>query len=121
MVFLSTDNKAGGGGFTVPTIVLKGDNPYEIIENSKYQDPGYSVTGFSDGDKYVSIDSSKLNTRIPGTYEVKYKFNPPNKKLTIEVIRSVIVVNKTGGILDPLDDVKDKSVKWIKSIFTKKK
>lgn len=56
-----------------PKIILKGQNPVRVFENSKFQDPGYEAIDNYDGDisKQVKVDN-KINMKQTGQYTITY-------------------------------------------------
>lgn len=116
---MSVEPGSGGGKVKRQEIILLGKNPFHIIENSKFVDPGFKVNGYINGEAFVVCDKSKLNVSVPGRYNITYSFNSPDKTVIPSVIRVVIVDNKTGGFFDPLDDFIDNTRTAIKNIFKK--
>ena len=58
----------------VPFITLRGANPLEINQGTTYNEPGATATDNVDGNltNSIIIDTSALDTSVPGTYTVTY-------------------------------------------------
>lgn len=110
-----------GGGFSakIPVIVLRGNNPLSMIEDSQYSEPGFEVIGYPNDGNRVIVKSGVKN-KVPGTYSIVYDYVSPHGDKAATQIRTVIVTDKPG-FLDIPDDIKDNATGWIKKIFTRKK
>lgn len=94
---------------TGPVIILNGDDEITINKDDKYEELGVKkVTDNKDGTldtSKVTIDSSKVNTKKNGTYEVTYtisdSFNNKTVKIrkvnVIETISNVVAKNTKDG------------------------
>ena len=85
---------------TPPVITLLGYNP-EIIEcPDPYQEEGATASDLCDGDltAEIVIDSSEVNSTVPGTYEVSYTVVDAAGNSTTE-IREVEVVDTTAPVV----------------------
>lgn len=93
-----------------PTIILNGDEEITINNGEEYKELGVKkVTDNTDGKidiKKVEIDSSKVNTKKNGTYEVVYtvsdSFNNKTTKIrkinVIQTISHVVKTNTNNGM-----------------------
>lgn len=81
----------GEGEKTNFTLTLKGDNPYYLMENHPWQEPGYEAYDLKDGDltNKVEIYGTVNNT---GTSEIKYQVNNSDG-ITKTITRKIIVYN----------------------------
>lgn len=66
---------------TDPTLILKGDTPYEMLVGEEYMEPGFDASDKQDGNitDRVSVDSN-LNVEKPGTYLITYKVKDSSGK-----------------------------------------
>jgi len=84
---------------TPPIIAIEGDNPYEVIINTTYTDPGVSAIDNLDGaiSENVSINSSAVNMSSLGSYTVTYNVSDAAGNAATQKTRTVNVasVNKT--------------------------
>ncbi len=84
------------------TIRLLGANPYYLLKDTPYEEPGYEAyDGNGNNISYKITQSSNVDYRIPGDYEIKYKVD------TVEVTRKVVVSNITPIFLDEEEYVND--------------
>jgi large repetitive protein len=85
---------------TAPVITLLGYNPETIECPDPYQEEGATATDLCDGDltAEIVIDSSEVNSTVPGTYEVSYTVEDAAGNSTTEV-REVEVVDTTVPII----------------------
>lgn len=76
-----------------PVITLKGTNPYKVAQHSVYVDPGAIAIDSFEGDisESIVIDSSNVDTSIPGEFIVTYNVADSSGNEAIEVIRNVSV------------------------------
>ncbi len=85
-----------------PEITLDGDDEVTVDVGSKYKDAGVkSVVDNTDGKMNVDdvkIDSSKVNTDVPGTYEVTYTATDSLNNES-EVVRKVKVVSRLANMV----------------------
>ena len=85
-----------------PTILLNGDNPMEVILNSKYIEPGATADDNADGNitSLISINASTIpvdaagNTNKTGSYTVTYSVsdeagNSTTEERTVNVVNSI--------------------------------
>lgn len=75
-----------------PVITLKGPNPFFMIINNPYIEPGYVVTDDFDKTPTVVIDTS-LNTAVEGSYTIIYKAEDSHGHST-SCTRTIIVMEK---------------------------
>jgi len=94
-----TVNIVAAPDVTPPTITVQGDNPYEVIINTTYSDPGISATDNLDGNisGNVTIDSSAVNMGSLGSYTVTYNVSDAAGNAATQKTRTVNVAsaNKT--------------------------
>lgn len=85
-----------------PEITLEGESPYLLYFNSTYEDPGIkSVIDDKDGEldiSSVTIDTSKVNPKEIGTYQVTYTAYDKMKNKG-EVTREVKVVSNLSDLI----------------------
>ncbi len=85
---------------TKPTITLKGNSSVTISLNSKYTDPGYTVTDNCDSTIVNKVKvTNNVNPKELGTYEVIYEVtdsagNKTSVKRTVKVVKPV-----QGGVI----------------------
>lgn len=83
---------------TVPTLTLKGSNPFYMEIGNQYQEPGYTALDNYDGDLTEQVKvTSNVNTNKAGTYEIIYEVEDSSKN-NIQKKRTVIVQEKQSGI-----------------------
>lgn len=78
-----------------PVIKLKGDKIVELKVGSKYKESGATVTDNSNAKISAKIDSSDVNVKKVGTYEVTYNAKDGAGNKAKEVVRTVKVVAAT--------------------------
>ncbi len=81
-----------------PVITLNGEKEVKIKVFEKYEDIGATVKDNLDPNVKVEVDTSKLNTEIPGTYEVYYNATDASGNRAQTVVRKVIVEDYVDGI-----------------------
>jgi uncharacterized protein YjbI with pentapeptide repeats len=92
---------------TAPIITLDGDNPMIVEASNVYVEPGVlSVFDNVDADLIgnVVIDSSSVNTALPGNYSVSYSVTDSSGNSTT-VNRAVNVVDTTAPVITAPADV----------------
>ena len=85
---------------TPPIILLKGANPYPLILNSAYVEPGVIATDNVDGDvssQVVINGISSININLKGTYSVNYTVKDAAGNV-YSATRKVIVVNSADSL-----------------------
>ncbi len=77
-----------------PVITLLGANEIAINVNDSYEDPGASAFDAEDGDisSDISIDTSLVDTSVPGAYTVTYNVIDSQELAAIQVTRTVVVI-----------------------------
>ena len=93
---------------TAPVITLLGDDPYTIILNDTYADPGAIATDFCEGDlsAMITVNDSEVNTSVAGDYEVTYNVSDGEGNAAAEVTRTVTVVDPGIPLtIAPLADI----------------
>ncbi|MDB4746409.1 DUF5011 domain-containing protein, partial [Verrucomicrobia bacterium] len=90
---------------TPPVIALLGYNPETIECPDPYQEEGATASDLCDGDLTVGIviDSSEVNSTVPGTYEVSYTVEDAAGNSTTE-IREIEVVDTTVPVISLTGD-----------------
>jgi len=89
---------------TPPVITLVGVTPVNVEVGSTYIDAGATATDNYDGVITGSIVTVNLvNTAVVGTYTVTYYVSDAAGNPAIQVTRTVNVVYKFGGILQPIN------------------
>ena len=90
-----------------PEIKLNGDEEVTIYQGEKYKDAGVkSVIDDTDGKmkkSQVTVDTSKVNTDVVGTYEVTYKAIDSLENKT-EKVRKVKVIQTLNNIVNKNTD-----------------
>jgi len=91
---------------TPPVITLVGESTITIPVNTAYSEPGVVATDAEDGDltSAVSVDSSKLNTSVPGQYEITYQVKDSGNLAATPVKRIVIVAPAAVDPEEPSED-----------------
>lgn len=91
---------------TPPVITLVGESTITIPVNTAYSEPGVVATDAEDGDltSAVSVDSSKLNTSVPGQYEIIYQVKDSGNLAATPVKRIVIVAPAAVDPEEPSED-----------------
>lgn len=87
---------------TPPVITLLGSNPYILRYGTEYVEPGYKVIDNYDGDITNNSDLVKVRPVIGdtlGTYYVYYNAIDTNGNSTIEVKRTVIILDLVSPII----------------------
>ena len=79
---------------TIPTITVLGDDPYEVVQNNVYADPGASASDNIDGDISgdIVINSSGVDMATPGTYSVLFNVSDATGNAASTQSRSVTVI-----------------------------
>ncbi len=73
------------------TLSIKGDNPYYLMKDNTYEEPGIYSHDEIDGDLSSKVQvTNNINNTIDGTYEIKYQIKNTNG-ITKIVSRKVIV------------------------------
>jgi 6-phosphogluconolactonase (cycloisomerase 2 family)/predicted secreted Zn-dependent protease len=90
---------------TAPVITLLGYNPETIECPDPYQEEGATASDLCDGDltAEIVIDSSEVNSTVPGIYEVSYTAEDAAGNSTTE-IREVEVVDTTVPVISLAGD-----------------
>jgi uncharacterized protein (TIGR02145 family) len=85
-----------------PVITLLGENPIAINQGDTYTDPGVSATDNVDGHltSSIIIDTSALDTSVPGTYTVTYSVTDSAGN-TSTVTRTVNVIENPTVFAGP--------------------
>jgi sugar lactone lactonase YvrE/plastocyanin len=80
---------------TAPVIILLGDNPQIIEAGDVYTELGATANDNYDGDisDQIVIDSSAVNTAVPGSYQVSYNVSDQAGNAAVQVTRTVNVVD----------------------------
>lgn len=77
-----------------PVISLKGNRTYYVVENTKYNESGYTATDDADGDISGAVNvKGSVNTAVRGTYNITYSVKDSAGN-TATVTRQVIVCSK---------------------------
>ncbi len=75
----------------VPTITLLGANPFSLVANTVFTDPGATATDTEDGNLTSAIEvSGSVSTSTPGTYTLVYSVTD-SASSTASTTRTVIV------------------------------
>ena len=79
---------------TPPVITLLGDDPQVVSAGDNYTESGASATDSVDGDltSAIAIDSSSVDTQIPGEYTVTYNVSDAAGNAAAALTRTIIVV-----------------------------
>ena len=85
---------------TPPVITFIGSNPLIVLTGTTYTDPGVQITDNRDTEESLQeklvIDSSQVNTSVPGDYEVTYQVSDRTGNQSELVVRTVRVeINMT--------------------------
>lgn len=77
-----------------PTLELNGDEVVYVVENTKYEEPGYQAKDNNDGDltKKVTVKNN-VDTKKLGTYHITYQVEDQAKN-KVKKERTVMVVKK---------------------------
>ncbi len=91
-----------------PVITLLGDNPITIEVNSSYADAGATALDDVDGDITANIitGGNTIDTSVLGIYIITYKVSDSTGNSATEVIRTVIVSEKSDTTL-PISSIDD--------------
>lgn len=116
---MTQEDKVGGGYSLKPIIVLLGSNPFDLLENDAYAEPGYKIE-FDPLGTNIAKTNTNLKIRIPGQYYVKYDYTGKNGKKADTVTRIINVIDRKS-ISDIPDDICDSVVKWWQSKHKRKK
>ncbi|MBZ0308875.1 MAG: DUF5011 domain-containing protein, partial [Anaerolineae bacterium] len=83
-----------------PAIFLEGSTPLEVEVGSPYKEPGVTALDVEDGDltDAVQVDTSAVNTAVPGSYEVIYSVVDSSGE-NATVSRTVNVVDTTPPVM----------------------
>jgi large repetitive protein len=91
-----------------PVITLLGDNPYVVMLNDTYTDPGATATDSCEGDvsAMIVVDVAAVNMAIAGDYLVTYNVSDGEGNAATEVTRTVTVVDPGVPLaVAPLADI----------------
>ncbi len=91
---------------SVPVIFLLGDNEVVVTALSKYKDPGAIAFSGVDESIDVSVVSSNVDTKVPGSYTVSYKAMTRTGQPDVEATRTVIVVDQKPPVITLKGDKK---------------
>ncbi len=83
---------------TPPQLSLNGDNPYVLILDETFEDPGITTSDLCDTEVEITINSNVDNSTI-GAYEIVYRVTDDSSNLS-EVTRAVWVVGKIETVID---------------------
>ncbi len=87
---------------TAPNLKLKGNDTIYVVENGIYKEEGVEAIDNCDGDiTHLVIKEGKVNTQIPGTYEITYKVIDKNGNVASVKRRVVVYKNIASGCIDP--------------------
>jgi len=91
---------------TPPVITLTGNNPQIISVGEPYVELGATADDNRDGDLTASIviDSSLVDSQMPGQYEVTYDVSDSSGNAAVTVIRTVIYEDRTPPVITLLGD-----------------
>lgn len=81
-----------------PVITLNGEKEVTIKVGEKYEDAGATVIDNLDPNVKVAVDTSRVNTSVPGTYDVIYTANDASGNQAQIVTRTVKVVDYVSDI-----------------------
>lgn len=83
---------------TAPELTLLGENPTTLECGSAYETPGVYAWDFCDGvlRNNITIDTSALNAKLPGTYTVYYSVTDAAGNTSAILQRTVEVVDTTA-------------------------
>jgi len=85
-----------------PVISLLGEDPFVIYRYNKFVDPGVIISDNyyteSQLQPMLKADYSKVKNDVPGIYYVSFNLTDPSGNIAKEVLRTVIVRAKIGGI-----------------------
>ncbi|MGI9529769.1 MAG: immunoglobulin-like domain-containing protein [Acidimicrobiia bacterium] len=86
---------------TAPTITLLGANPVVLAVGDAYDEPGATATDDVDGliSGRITIDSTAVDTSVPGGYRVTYNVADTAGNQATEEIRAVLVVGSGGPVM----------------------
>jgi len=86
---------------TAPTITLVGPNPVVLSVGDPYVEPGATATDDVDGliSGRIAIDSSAVDTSVPGGYRATYNVADTAGNQATERIRAVLVVGSGGPVM----------------------
>ena len=78
---------------TLPVITLLGSNPITVGQGTTYMDPGATASDNVDGDltSSIVINTSAVNTAVPGNYPVTYNVSDVAGNAATQVTRTVNV------------------------------
>jgi len=78
---------------TLPVITLLGANPFEVVQGSAYNEPGYTASDNLDGTitGLVTVDASAVNTSTIGSYSITYNVSDQAGNAALTVTRTVTV------------------------------
>ncbi|MEI7562365.1 MAG: immunoglobulin-like domain-containing protein [bacterium] len=87
---------------TPPTITLDGANPLTLTVGDSFTEPGYTITdnyptqgAILDNSTHSIVQSDKIDTNTPGTYQVDYLARDNNGNFSNWISRNVIVQAQT--------------------------
>lgn len=85
---------------TKPKITLKGSSSSKIILNSKYTDPGYTVTDNCDSNLASKVKvTNNVNPKQTGNYEITYEVTDSNGNKTKVVRKVKVYTPPQGGVI----------------------
>jgi len=80
-----------------PVITLSGATPVAQALNGTYVDPGATAVDPEDGSVPVTVDSSAVNTAVPGVYLVTYNAVDSQNVAATQKTRKVVVYDPIAG------------------------
>ncbi len=90
---------------TPPVILLNGDNPMMVECQGEYAEPGATASDNCDVAPFsVTIDTSGLDTAVPGEYSVLYTFSDSSGNPAVPVTRVVEVQDTTPPVISLLGE-----------------
>lgn len=83
-----------------PTIYLNGDETINLNEGDSYIEQGATAWDNVDGDiSNKIIISSKVNSSVPGTYQVTYNVSDAAGNAATQIIRTVVISDRTAPVI----------------------
>jgi len=93
---------------TAPVITLNPPNPQYIVEGNPYVELGATATDNVDSSADLAavlvIDSSAVNTAVPGSYPVTYNVSDSSDNAATEVVRTVNVTDGTPPVIQVISN-----------------
>lgn len=82
-----------------PVITLLGSNPYQLEMLQNYVEPGATADDNEDGNisSSVTVDDSKIDNKLPGTYNVYYSVSDAAGN-PADAVREVVVFATNGAL-----------------------